>query len=102
MRIRNFLNEVNYMAKKIVSIYLEDWQVRLIKDVSGQVCHIWDITVEVGPMPLYGVHQPVNPKEKRMYLTTWQKTQLFDEAGFTCNFVEIKPGMIFRYGLPLE
>lgn len=88
---------------KVVSIYLEDWQMRLIKDVRGDVCHIWDIPVEDRKMvPMYMVHEPVNPTEKRMYLTTWQKTQLFDEAGLTCNFVEIKPAMVLRYGLPLK
>jgi hypothetical protein len=51
----------------------------------------------------YGVHQPVDLNETRMYLTSWQKTQPFDEAGMTCNFVEIsKPVHIVRYGVPPE
>ena len=42
----------NYMVEntaRVVSIYLEDWQMRLIKDVKGEVCHIWDVPVE-GPI----------------------------------------------------
>ena len=90
-------------TRRVVSIYLEDWQMRLIKDVRGDTCHIWDVPLEEIAQPLYGVHEPVDSKEKRMYLTSWQKTQPFDEAGMTCNFVEIsKPVHIVRYGVPPE
>jgi hypothetical protein len=30
-------------TRRVVSIYLEDWRMRLIKDVRGETCHIWDV-----------------------------------------------------------
>jgi len=76
---------------RVVSIYLEDWQTRLIEDVTGKKAHIWQIPVEGPVVSMYAaVHQrQVDPNETRMYLTSWQKTQLSDEAGMTCDFIEI-------------
>jgi len=47
---------------RVASIYLEDWQMRLIKDVGGEVCHIWDVPVEEKRIehPAYGAHEPVD------------------------------------------
>lgn len=91
-------------TKRVVSIYLEDWQMRLIKDVRGETCHILDVPVEEPIVYMYGVHEKADPKETRMYFTSWQKTQLFDEAEMTCNFIEISkvpfPPFNMRYAVP--
>jgi hypothetical protein len=87
-----------------VSIYLEDWQMRLVKDVMGAEHTIWEIPIKEPTVYKYGVNEPVNPKAKRMYLTGWQKAQILDETGEVCNFIEIAPNIphIFRYGVPAK
>jgi len=39
-----------------------------------------------------------------MYLTDWQKREMMDEAGISCNFIELDDEVVprFRYGLPTE
>jgi len=53
---------------------------------------------------LYGIRIPKNPKVKKMYLTDWQKREMMDEAGISCNFIELDDEVVprFRYGLPTE
>jgi len=90
-------------GKKYVVIYLEDWQMRMVKDFLGVECDKWE--VEVGPTglhPLYAVGVPKKKEAKRMYLTDWQTREFQDDTGEVCHYFElVKEGPpIFRYGLP--
>jgi hypothetical protein len=88
------------VRKKVFSMYLTDWQMRLVKDVSGVDCHRWDIPLEQDPVVRYGIREPENPQAVRMYLTEWQRRQMQDEVGSCCNFVEIEPEMVLKYSAP--
>ena len=93
--------------KNVVVLYLEDWQKRMIKDFVGTDCDYWEIPIEkpeeskkFTPVILYAVviHQPT--EYKKMYLTDWQMRELRDEAGITCDFVELKKEDPFvKYGV---
>jgi hypothetical protein len=93
--------------KNVVVLYLEDWQKRMIKDFLGVECDYWEVPVEeqegsekFTPVILYAVvtHQPT--EYKKMYLTDWQMRELRDEAGITCDFVELKKESPFvKYGV---
>lgn len=99
------------LPDRVVPIYLEDWQMRMVKDALGIDCHVWFVPVDTNLGTRYGVltdptkRQSANIKAhdarpKRMYLTGWQKEQLRDEFCATCNFVELDSGMIVKYGVP--
>ena len=77
-------------GKKVVVLYLEDWQQRTIKDFIGVDCETWEIPLEGQITPLYMVPLPQPSMYKRMYLTDWQMRGLRDEAGMTCDFIELK------------
>jgi len=96
---------------RVVPIYLEDWQMRMVKDALGVDCHVWFVPVGPSPGSRYGVMTSTSMRTsesanagdrrpKRMYLTTWQKEQIRDEFGVTCNFVELEPDIIVKYGMP--
>ena len=76
--------------KKVVVLYLEDWQQRMIKDFLGVDCDRWDIPIDNGPVMLYMPRFPEKSVYKKMYLTDWQMRELRDEAGMICDFVELK------------
>ena len=78
---------------KTVVLYLEDWQMRMIKDFLGVDCDTY--TVELGGHPgvlRYGL--PVHEESKRMYFTDWQIREMKDEAGVSCEFVELHKDVI--------
>jgi hypothetical protein len=73
---------------KTVVLYLEDWQVRMIKDFLGISCDTYTVDLSKGPVMFkYGV--PVHEESKRMYFTDWQIREMKDEAGVSCEFVEL-------------
>lgn len=86
------------MGKKILRLYLTDWQRRMVTDTLGVDCHVWEVPIE-GTVIEYGTRTPQNPKVKKMYLTDWQKREMMDEAGVACNFIELEKGTIVRYGM---
>lgn len=91
-------------GKKVIYLYLEDWQMRMVKDFLGIDCDGMEIPVEHPIVAMYAVY-PHKPKEihKKMYLTDWQMRELKDEAGMTCEFIELtKEVNVFRYGVPTE
>jgi hypothetical protein len=90
--------KMEIMGKKILRLYLTDWQRRMVKDALGVDCHVWEVPIE-GTVIEYGIRTPQNPKVKKMYLTDWQKREMMDEAGIACNFIELEKGTIVRYGM---
>ena len=86
--------------KKVVSIYLEDWQRRLVKDAMHEDHTILELPVDDPKIVRYGNHEAINPATKRMYFTGWQMKQIRDETGAACNFIEIPSAANFRYGVP--
>jgi hypothetical protein len=89
-------------GKNVVVLYLEDWQIKMIKDFLHVDCYRWEVPIEDAKIMRYG--SPVNPpvQYKRMYLTDWQMRELKDEAGMTCDFIELKKAIYMEYGVPLE
>ncbi len=89
-------------GKKVLILYLTDWQRRMVKDFLGVDCYYWEVPIGCGGPPVvrYGVRFPMNPNAKRMYLTDWQKREIKDEAGESCDFIELEPGTINDYGVP--
>ena len=92
-------------GKKKLLLYLEDWQIRMIKDVLDQECHVWEVAIEGQPVMRYFGMQARNadldPKTKRMYFTEWQRREIEDETGEKCDFVELKPDVgHYRYMAP--
>jgi hypothetical protein len=91
------------MAKavsKVVSLYLTDWQIRMVRDVLGVECHVWDVDFGKSVL-LYGVFPPQDTKAKKMYLAEWQMSQIRDEVGATCHYIELKKGIVLRYRVPV-
>ena len=91
-------------GKKILRLYLTDWQMRMVKDTLNVDCPVLEIPIPPPIVTLYGIRIPKNPKVKKMYLTDWQKREMMDEAGISCNFIELDDEVVprFRYGLPTE
>ncbi len=87
---------------KYVVIYLEDWQMRMVKDHLGVDCHRWIVPRDPPTNLKYWGPPGDNPSLKRMYLTEWQKREIRDIAGENCDFVELGPDVIVRYGVPPE
>jgi len=95
-------------GKNQVQLYLEDWQMRMVKDVLGTDCHIWLVPVESKPVleyegPAAAAAGAATRTVKRMYLTDWQKREIADETGqpCQCDFVELVPGLIMKYAAPV-
>lgn len=87
-------------GKKVLVLYLTDWQMRMVRDFLGVDCHYWTVALVKHPVVLYGVRFPKNPKVKRMYLTSWQKREIMDETGEFCEFIELEKGVVTKYGIP--
>ena len=93
--------------KNVVVLYLEDWQKRMIKDFLGADCDYWEVPIEGQkgseafiPINLYAVVTHKLTESKKMYLTDWQMRELRDEAGITCDFVELtKESPFVKYGV---
>jgi hypothetical protein len=87
-------------GKKVVVLYLEEWQKRMIKDFLGVECDHWEIPIEEVPIYMYGVPSAEKIIYKRMYLTDWQMRELKDEAGITGYFIELKKETAPKYAVP--
>jgi hypothetical protein len=88
-------------GKKFVSLYLTDWQMRMVKDFLGLDCHQWTVEID-GPavMRYMGPNfrkEDLDPKAKRMYLTEWQRREIEDLTGEKCEFIELKSGAVLKY-----
>jgi hypothetical protein len=82
-------------GKKVVVLYLEDWQKRMVKDFVGIECDRWVVPVVEGEAnTMYRSLVPSNSENKRMYLTDWQMKEVKDEVGATCEFVELTKNFI--------
>jgi len=74
---------------KTLVLYLEDWQMRMVKDFLGIDCDTYEVSFP-GSSPhihMYGV--PAHEESKRMYFTGWQIREMRDEVGVVCEFVEL-------------
>ena len=83
---------------KILILYLEDWQKRMIKDFLGTDCNTYEIAIpgpESKPVMKYAI--PTSEELKRMYFTEWQKREMRDETGVACEFVELHKDVGIRY-----
>lgn len=89
-------------GKKFLVLYLEDWQMRMVKDFLGVDCHTWTVPIEKGPVVRYMVRTPARVNSKRMYLTEWQRKEIADVAGESCEFIELVKGTIPKYRVPVE
>ena len=94
--------EIMIIEEKVVVLYLEDWQKRMLKDFLNVDCDSWTLTFEEGLKVMYGSPVIRSVEYKRMYLTDWQMREVRDEIGITCDFVELKKDVdpILKYGLP--
>lgn len=101
-----------HKGENVVILYLEDWQKRMINDFLGVCCDTWEVPIEKAQKVMYGAPStrggmvlkysaPTEPpmETKRMYLTGWQMRELKDEAGVTCNFVELTKELNVKYGI---
>ncbi|HEX3030289.1 MAG TPA: hypothetical protein VHT34_13560 [Clostridia bacterium] len=86
-------------GKRVVYLYLEDWQMRMVKDFLGFDCDGIEIPVVPPIVAMYAVHTHKHTIHKKMYLTDWQMRELRDEAGMTCEFIELTKDINFRYGV---
>jgi len=89
-------------GKKVIVLYLEDWQMRMVKDFLGVECDKWEVPVETegeNVTAMYISRVPCNSEYKRMYLTDWQMKEVRDEAGITCDFIELTKEVIGKYGV---
>ena len=98
-------------GKKVISLYLTDWQMRMVHDFLHNDCH--QLTIEIGgggegpgggggPVLKYmAPHmKELDPASKRMYLTEWQRREIKDETGEACEFLELDHATIARYQGP--
>jgi hypothetical protein len=76
--------------KKVVILYLEDWQQRMVKDFLGVDTDTWEVPIGGEIIPMYMARLPDKAVYKKMYFTDWQMRELRDEAGITCDFIELK------------
>jgi hypothetical protein len=72
---------------KTLVLYLEDWQMRMIKDFLKIECDTYEVEIKPPFHPLYGV--PAHTESKRMYFTDWQIREMKDEMGEACEFIEL-------------
>jgi hypothetical protein len=103
--------------ENVVTLYLEDWQKKLIHDFLGVHCDSWEVSVKVAKGVMYGAPtelpvlysapiekysapiEKIPVKSKRMYLTNWQMRELRDEAGVICDFIELTKNIVLKYGV---
>ncbi len=90
---------MNTTELKQVTIYLTDWQMRMVKDVLGLDCDRWTVQVDAGPVMRYFVHGApgLDPSARRMYLTDCQMREIKDLTNESCTFVELKSGIRMLY-----
>jgi hypothetical protein len=100
---------MQYEGKNQVVIYLEDWQMRMVRDFLGKDCHFWLVPIDSHPVvrymgPVAAAAGAATRTVKRMYLTEWQKREIADETGqpCPCDFIELERGMNIRYGAPVS
>ncbi len=90
-------------GENVVVLFLEGWQKRMIQDFLGVDCDAWNIPVEEARNVMYGSPTISSGEYKRMYLTDCQMRELRDEAGVTCDYVELKKAIgTVRYGVFAE
>jgi hypothetical protein len=86
---------------KSVVLYLEDWQMRMIKDFLGVSCDTYTVEIDSPTVLRYGV--PTNEEVKRMYFTDWQIREMKDMAGVSCEFIELQKDTIHAlYAAPTK
>jgi len=86
---------------KTLVLYLEDWQMRMVKDFLGIDCDTYEVSLPGKPETILKYAIPVHEGTKRMYFTDWQMREMRDEAGIVCEFVELhKDHMRFLYMAP--
>jgi hypothetical protein len=79
-----------FEGKNSVVIYLEGWQMRMVKDFLGLDCHVWIVPIDGTPVLRYDGPVPHPSTIKRMYLTEWQKREIEHEMGSCpCDYVEL-------------
>ncbi|MGA2068053.1 MAG: hypothetical protein ABSG86_23990 [Thermoguttaceae bacterium] len=91
-----------------VVLYLEGWQMRMVKDFQGTACDRLVVPITggggmkyMGPPPAAAGRTAAAQSEvKKMYLTEWQKREIAAETGEPCEFIELQKGAITRYGAP--
>lgn len=92
-----------FEKKKQLVLYLEDWQIRMVKDFLNVDCHRWIVPIDEGPVVKYQGPFPMaqaHGEVKRMYLADWQKREIAAETGEQCEFIELHEGTVVRYGAP--
>jgi len=72
---------------KTLVLYLEDWQMRMIKDFLGIDCDTYEVTAQTPPVMRYAI--PAHEDTKRMYFTDWQLREMKDVLGVSCEFIEL-------------
>lgn len=84
-----------------IYLYLENWQMRMIKDYLGIDCDAIEIPMQPPIIALYGIPVP-HPESKRMYLTDWQIREINKEIGSTCQFIDISANLYpyVKYAAP--
>jgi hypothetical protein len=89
--------------KKVVTLHLESWQKKMTTDLLGIENEDMVLPIEEGKNLIYGVHGHTPYLEHRMYLTEDQMKQIKDEAGQSCDFIELKKGARnLMYGISTE
>jgi hypothetical protein len=84
-------------GNKFVQLYLENWQITMVKDKLNAACSYIEINeAEVTPHPStrYMVRLPSDNTAKNMYLTEWQKKELKNELGANCDFIPLTKELV--------
>jgi hypothetical protein len=90
-------------GEKCVILYLEDWQIRMIKEFLGATCTNWHINIkDLAGVRKYRVNPDAKMKLKPMYLTGWQRREIKDQLGQDCDYIELTPDVITKYGVPAK
>jgi len=91
--------------KKVIHLYLESHQIRMVKGFLGIDCDGIEIPINDPGLVMYRVadNKAAQKVLKKMYLKDWQKLEIKDETGLTCDFIELTKALNhFRYGVPTE
>jgi hypothetical protein len=99
---------MNFEGENQVVLYLEGWQMRMVKDFAGVACDRLIVPITTGPVMKYmgpvaaatGRTAKAQTEVKNMYLTGWQKREIAAETGEQCEFIELHKGSVHRYGAP--
>ena len=90
------------IGRKFLVLYLTDWQIRLLKDTLGVHQNHLTIPLEENAVVRYGVGLPKRSDIERMYLTDWQKREIMDEAGESCDYIELENAIVTKYGVQCD